>query len=80
MEIYIFVKEGLIAMSEVSKLLAGYSVPKVAKVRQTFNNDLLEDVEGTVRKGLEEKCAEFKPGARIAITCRKALPCISNRL
>jgi len=56
-------------MSEVSKLLAGYSVPKVAKVRQTFNNDLLEDVEGTVRKGLEEKCAEFKPGARIAITC-----------
>ena len=53
----------------ISNLLAPYSVPKIAKVRQTFNNDLLEDVEGTLRRGLEEKCAEIKPGARIAITC-----------
>lgn len=53
----------------ISKMLVNYSVPKVAKVRQTFNNDLLEDVEGTLLRGLEEKCAEIKPGARIAITC-----------
>lgn len=56
-------------MSEVSKLLSGYSVPKIAKVRQTFNNDTLEDVEGTLWKGLEETCAPIAPGARIAITC-----------
>ena len=31
-------------MSQISKLLSGYPVPKVAKVRQTFNNDILEDV------------------------------------
>ena len=56
-------------MSEISKMLASHSIPKVAKVRQTFNNDLLEDVEGTLLRGLEETCAPIKPGARIAITC-----------
>ena len=56
-------------MSKVSDLLCGYPIPKVAKVRQTFNNDILEDVEGTLRKELEENCASIAPGARIAITC-----------
>lgn len=56
-------------MSEISKMLASHSIPKVAKVRQTFNNDLLEDVEGTLLRGLEKTCAPIKPGARIAITC-----------
>lgn len=56
-------------MSEISKMLASHSIPKVAKVRQTFNNDLLEDIEGTLLRGLEETCAPIKPGARIAITC-----------
>ena len=56
-------------MSEISKLLSGYPVPKVAKVRQTFNNDTLEDVEGTLWQGLQETCAPIAPGARIAITC-----------
>ena len=56
-------------MSEITKMLAGHSIPKVAKVRQTFNNDVLEDVEGTLLRGLEESCAPIKPGARIAITC-----------
>ena len=56
-------------MSQISKMLSTYPVPKVAKVRQTFNNDLLEDVEGTLWKGLEENCAPIAPGARIAITC-----------
>lgn len=56
-------------MSEITKMLSSYSVPKVAKVRQTFNNDLLEDVEGTLLRGLEESCAPIQPGARIAITC-----------
>ena len=36
-------KEGII-MSQISEMLSGYPVPKVAKVRQTFNNDILEDV------------------------------------
>ena len=56
-------------MSEITKMLAGHSIPKVAKVRQTFNNDVLEDVEGILLRGLEESCAPIKPGARIAITC-----------
>ena len=56
-------------MSEITKMLSSYSVPKVAKVRQTFNNDLLEDVEGTLLRGLEESGAPIQPGARIAITC-----------
>ena len=56
-------------MSEITKMLSGHSIPKVAKVRQTFNNDLLEDVEGTLLRGLEESCAPIQPGARIAITC-----------
>ena len=56
-------------MSKSKKMLASHSIPKVAKVRQTFNNDLLEDVEGTLLRGLEETCAPIKPGARIAITC-----------
>ena len=56
-------------MSEITKMLAGHSIPKVAKVRQTFNNDVLEDVERTLLRGLEESCAPIKPGARIAITC-----------
>ena len=55
-------------MSEITKMLSGHSIPKVTKVRQTFNNDLLEDVEGTLLRGLEESCAPIQPGARIAIT------------
>jgi uncharacterized protein (DUF362 family) len=50
-------------------MLEGYSVPKVAKVRQTFNNDTLEDVEGTLLQGLQTTCAPIAPGSRIAITC-----------
>ena len=56
-------------MNAISELLKNYQIPKVAKVRETFNNDVLEDVVGTLRKGLEEKCAPIVPGARIAITC-----------
>ena len=56
-------------MNAISELLKSYPIPKVAKVRQTFNNDVLEDVVGTLRRGLEEKCAPIVPGARIAITC-----------
>ncbi|MBO4873481.1 MAG: DUF2088 domain-containing protein [Lachnospiraceae bacterium] len=56
-------------MNAISELLKNYEIPKVAKVRQTFNNDVLEDVVGTLRRGLEEKCAPIKPGDRIAITC-----------
>ena len=57
------------ARSSISELLKSYEIPKVAKVRQTFNADILEDVVGTLRHGLEEKCALIRPGERIAITC-----------
>ena len=56
-------------MSEITKMLAGHSIPKVAKVRQTFNNDVLEDVEGALLQGLEASCAPIRAGARIAVTC-----------
>ncbi len=56
-------------MNAISELLKSYQIPKVAKVRQTFNNDELADVEGVLRRGLEETCAPIRPGARIAITC-----------
>ena len=56
-------------MSEISKMLQEYRIPKVTKVRQTFNQDVLEDLEGVLRGGLEETCAPISPGARIAITC-----------
>ena len=56
-------------MNAISELLKNYEIPKVALVRETFNNDVLEDVVGTLRRGLEEKCAPIAPGARIAITC-----------
>ncbi len=56
-------------MNAVSKLLAPYKIPKVAKVKETFNNDTFEDVEGALLLGLEEKCKAFAPGSRIAITC-----------
>ena len=56
-------------LNAISELLKNYEIPKVALVRETFNNDVLEDVVGTLRRGLEEKCAPIAPGARIAITC-----------
>ena len=56
-------------MGRVSEMLRSYPVPKVAKVRQSFNNDILADVEGTLLAGLRESCAAIAPGARIAITC-----------
>ena len=57
------------SMPKISSLLEKYNIPKVAKVKQTFNNDTLEDVQGTLLRGLEEKCKHIEPGARIAITC-----------
>ncbi|MBQ6295058.1 MAG: hypothetical protein IJK80_04280, partial [Firmicutes bacterium] len=56
-------------MNAISELLKNYEIPPVAKVRQTFNNDELDNVEERLLAGLEEKCAPIKPGDRIAITC-----------
>lgn len=56
-------------MSEISTMLQKYPIPRITKVRQTFNQDVLEDLEGVLRGGLEETCAPIAPGARIAITC-----------
>lgn len=56
-------------MSEISRLLYDYPLPKVVKVQQMFNNDTLDAVEDTLLIGLEQACAPIQPGARIAVTC-----------
>jgi len=55
-------------MSEVNKLLEGYAIPPVIKVRQRFNNDTLADVGGEIRRLLAAKGVAIKPGSRIALT------------
>src|SRR5699024_9351303 len=39
----------------------------MAKVKQTFDDSRLEDVEGTLQKELEKVRDRIKPGAKIAI-------------
>ena len=56
-------------MSTVSQMLRPYPIPSVAKVRQGFCAEVLDDVEGHLLRGLEENCAPIRPGDRIAITC-----------
>lgn len=56
-------------MSTVSQMLRPYPVPPVAKVRQTFCAEVLDQVESRLLRGLEENCAPIRPGDRIAITC-----------
>ena len=56
-------------MSTVSELLRPYPIPPVAKVRQSFCDDVLADVPGQLLAQLEANCAPIRPGARIAITC-----------
>lgn len=46
-----------------------FEIPKVAKVRQFFNNDELENPQQALRAQLEAKNPPIKPGDRIAITC-----------
>jgi len=56
-------------MNKISELLKSYEIPKVAKVRQTFNNDVMENVQESLQQQLEATCAPIAKGARIAITC-----------
>ena len=41
----------------------------MARVRQFFNREELEDPEGELKRLLEEKNLPIKKGSRIAITC-----------
>ena len=59
-------RETEVKMNAISELLKNYKIPPVAKVRQTFNNDELENVAEHLRLGLEENCAPIKAGDRIA--------------
>lgn len=55
--------------AEINKLLEGYQIPKVAKVRQFFNQDELAEPTKALYAELEEKNVPIKAGDRIAITC-----------
>src|SRR5699024_6333185 len=54
-------------MSILEELVQDIPVPKMAKVKQTFDDSRLEDVEGTLQKELEKVRDRIKPGAKIAI-------------
>ena len=55
-------------MSEVNKLLDGFEIPKVIKVKQAFNNDTLDNVEGEILAQFKQKNIRIAAGSRIAIT------------
>lgn len=57
------------ATSEINLLLREYELPAVARVRQFFNSDRLEEPEAELSRRLYEKKIPIKPGERIAITC-----------
>lgn len=56
-------------MGILHELLKDIPIPKMAKVRQSFSDEKIEDVPGTLKRELEkEGVAEFvKPGMEIAI-------------
>ena len=49
--------------------MQNFEIPGVARVRQFFNREELEDPEGELKRLLEEKNLPIKKGSRIAITC-----------
>ncbi|WP_085993636.1 lactate racemase domain-containing protein [Oceanobacillus senegalensis] len=54
-------------MSILQELVQDIPVPKMAKVKQTFDNSQLEDVVGTLKQELESVKDTVKPGAEIAL-------------
>ena len=56
-------------MNQINQLLDEYKIPKVVKVKQCFNNDILENLEDQLMAELTVKNIPIAPGHRIAITC-----------
>jgi len=54
-------------MSVLEELVQDIPVPKMAKVKQTFDDSKLEDVEATLQQELEKVKDRIEPGAKIAI-------------
>lgn len=57
-------------MSTIDNLLDGIPVPRMVKVRQTFDRPRVDDVEGELIRNIRESgaLAKVKPGHRIAVT------------
>jgi hypothetical protein len=57
-------------MSAIDSLLEPIAIPRVVKARQLFPRPIVEDVEGTVARRLDERgvLSAVKPGWKIAIT------------
>lgn len=56
-------------MNVINKLLDEYKIPKVVKVKQFFNSEVVENVEEVLMAQLNAKDIPIAPGNRIAITC-----------
>jgi len=58
-------------MSTIDNLLDPIAIPKMVKVRQTFERPVIQDVIGELAVNLAEKnvLASIKPGQEIAISC-----------
>jgi len=54
-------------MSILEELVESIPMPKMAKVKQTFDESKLEDVTGTLKTELENIKDRIRPGAKIAI-------------
>jgi len=55
-------------MSEINALLDAFTIPRLIKAKQYFDNQQVENVEQTVRDQLNQKKLRIQPGERIAIT------------
>lgn len=58
-------------MSTIDRLLDSIAVPRMLKVRQTFERPVITDVIGELHARLLAKnvLAKIRPGQKIAITC-----------
>ncbi|RKQ32288.1 lactate racemase domain-containing protein [Oceanobacillus halophilus] len=54
-------------MGILQELVQDIPIPKMAKVKQTFDNSQLEDVVGTLKQELEKVKGKVKPNAEIAV-------------
>ncbi len=55
----------------VDRMIGGTPLPKMAKIRQKLNDDVLEDIPGEIRKQISQQkiAGTIRPGMTVAVTC-----------